>query len=136
MEECAKKLSLGLVASLAAFAMVIAVAPSVAQAVGNYRYCGILTQPYSACSRTSGLRYNQGYSDNVASYNGNGYISVCQKEISNTLGQISRTCNPVNCYCNYTDSGNVYDPFDYLTGYVGDNWPYAHTINGDLSTGV
>ncbi len=111
---------------------IVLVAPSGAQAsTGNY--CGTLVQPYTACSGTSGLTWTADYGTwNEAYYSGNGYISVCQKIISNDLGQISRTCNPVDCYCNYSNSGVIDDPLDYVTGYVGNNSAYAHTINGDL----
>jgi hypothetical protein len=109
--------------------------PSAAEAF-SYDYCGVLTQPYSSCSQTSGAQYNSGtYVTNFAYYNGSGYISVCEKIESSSLGQISRMCNPASCYCNGQNSGYVYDPLDYDTGVVGDNWPAAHTINGTLVTG-
>jgi hypothetical protein len=124
-----KKLSLGLASALATVAMVAAVVPPSALAVYQKNYCGILTQPYSDCSNNSGQQFTSSTVANEAYYNGNGYISVCQKIISSTFGQISRTCNPASCDCNFTNSGDKSDPFDYVTGYVGDNWAYAHTIN-------
>jgi hypothetical protein len=108
---------------------IAAFAPGSASAANRY-YCSILVQPYSSCSSYVS-EYVTKDSYNEAYYTGSGDISVCEKITGFSYGVVSRYCNPASCNCNEADSGGVYiDLFDTQSFYVGDNWGYAHTING------
>ena len=116
---------LGRVVALAVTCLVVLLGIASSANAAAYGYCGYLVPANTACPEAKNSGGNSFY-ENIAAYTGTGTVSVCQK-VQTNAGQISRRCRNRSA-----ETLGDLGPYAgvQMIAYVGNDSPYAHTING------